>query len=291
MSGTSTGDVFIPQVAEDAVIKGMAGMRVLYGSPAVIVRPALESTGKLQVKKKVDVPYFNDIPEFLDDVPEGVGLTPDKFTMDQEQAITRRAGLRIDMSWWAQACTQTGVDPYMIISGMVVEKALRVFERRLITTARASTPNAMINDVSGAGKTLDWDVMIDTRLKFGDEETDIALLSVHSKVKGDLLKIKDSVNRPLLVESLGGGASDIPRFQGVPVKVSDLNAVDGSSNYHSLLMRRNAMVLWHSNPKIEALRDPISDTDTITCWVYYVAHQYSVLPGKTKGGVAIAKTK
>lgn len=291
MSGTNTGDVFIPQVAEDAIIKGMAGMRILYGSPAVIVRNALESTGKLQVKKKVDVPFFNDIPEFLDDVPEGGGLSPDKFTMDQEQAITRRAGLRIDMSWWAQACTQQNVDPYTIISGMVVEKAIRVFERRLITTAKTATPSGMVNDVTGVSKTLDWDVMVDTRLKFGDEEADIALLSVHSKVKGDLLKIKDSVNRPLLVESLNGGASEIPRFQGVPVKVSDLNVADGSSNYQSLLMRRNAMVLWHSTPKVEAARDTLTDSDTITCWIYYVAHQYSVLPGKTKGGVAIAKTK
>ena len=73
MSGGTSSDVFIPQVATDSIVAGISdeGVKVLYGSEAVNVSPTLGAQGMLKVGRKLTIPYFGMIPTWQDDVPEG----------------------------------------------------------------------------------------------------------------------------------------------------------------------------------------------------------------------------
>jgi hypothetical protein len=53
---------------------------------------------------------------------------------------------------------------------------------------------------------------------FGDEDADIALAIVHSKVRADLLKTKDTQGRPLFLDATQG---QITTVSGIPIITSD----------------------------------------------------------------------
>lgn len=296
MSMTSS-DIFVPEVAQDAIIEGLSGMKVLYGSPAVVVQSDLESAGALKVGKEVTIPYFGMIPPYQLDVPETAGLAPEKTTETTETATIKQAGVRIEYSKWAEAVLKgrrDRIDPYVVFSGMILERAREAFEKMLITTARTGLASDYIHDISGTSPgTIDWDAIVDARFLKGDEASDIELMSMHSKVKKDALKLKDGEDRPLFVDSLNQGVGDIPRMQGVMVYTSDLNykSSDSPPKYDTLFFQRNALVLWHSNPTIEEHRDPLSNMRSIVSWFYYIPYRYKKLPGKTKGGVFVLRSK
>lgn len=296
MSMTST-DIFVPQVAQDAIIEGLAGMKVLYGSPAVIVQSDLESAGALKVGAQVTIPYFGMIPPFQLAVPETVGLAAEKTSETTETAPIKQAGLRVEYSKWAEAVLKgrrDRIDPYVVFSGMIIERFREAAEQMLITTARTGLGSDYIHDISGNSPgTIDWDSIVDARFKVGDEANDIQLMSMHSKVKKDALKLKDGEDRPLFVDAMNQGVGDIPRLQGVTVYTSDLNYKSSASPpiYDTLMFQRNSLVLWHSNPTIEEHRDPNSNMRSIMSWFYYIPYRYNKLPGKTKGGVIILRSK
>ena len=120
----------------------------------------------------------------------------------------------------------------------------------------------------------------------------IVMMSVHSKVKTDLTKLKDAVGRPLLVDATAGTA-EIPRIQGLPVFESDFNkkSADVPPKYDTLLLQRGALALWHSLPTVKIWQDPRSETNQIILWVYYIAYRYKSLPGGSKPGVLILRTR
>ena len=297
MANMLSKDIFIPEVATDAIIEGLAGMKVLYGSSAVVVQSDLESAGQLKVGRKVTIPYFGMIPPYQEDVPEGVGLVPDKSSETTEEAVMKRCGVRIEWSGWSQAILKArreNLDPYIVFASMLLERFRETVEKKLIVAARDGLGSDYINDVSGSSPgTISWDSVVDTRFKIGDEANDIQLISMHSKVKKDALKLKDGEDRPLFVDAMNGDGGDIPRIQGVTVFTSDLNYKSSADPpiYDTLLMQRNSLVLWHSNPTIEPYRDPNADMNSLISWFYYIPYRYAKLPGKTKGGVLIHRSK
>ncbi len=135
---------------------------------------------------------------------------------------------------------------------------------------------------------MGWDQIADTKQKFGDDGDSISLMSIHSVVKNNLTKEKDSMNRPLYLDPMSG-TSEIPRIQGVATKVSDKNIVS-SGVYDSLFLQPNAIALRHSTPTAEPFRHPTSNVEGIVSWVWMACHRYSKLPGKTRPGVGICRS-
>jgi len=275
-------NLIIPEILQEAVRGEFAGVVALLNSGAAAVSPTLpESARGGDVLK---VPYFGTIGEY-EDVAEATALTPADLVMSTDTATVQHSGKAIEITQWAQLAAAYA-DPYAELA-----RQLRVgFERRMDRALidAANTTN-LVHDVYSATtpRTLNWDVMVDARLRFGDEQEDIALLVVHSKVLGDLLKLKDNDGRPLLVNDLQ--AQDrIARFAGVPVKVSDRLAPESTNppKYTSLLIKRNALALWYNgSPEVQADRDILRDTQVAAVHVYWIAHRYSRMPGSTRTGV------
>ena len=284
-------DSFVPDIAQEAIVEGIAGAIILYNSPAVIVRNDIITNGAMMEGEKIKIEYYGMIPPYQRNVPQATGLSAEKNVMTTEESPVYQHGLRVDWSKWYQCVErgkQLGKDPYVLFAQMFVQRFVHLAEDILIETARTDLPSAYINDVSGAALKMGWDQIADTKLKFGDEGDSIALMSVHSVVKNNLTKEKDSMNRPLYIDPMSG-TSDIPRIQGVAVKVSDKNYVS-SGVYDSLFLQPNAVAMRYSTPTLEPFRDPISNVEGLVSWVWTAALRYSKLPGKTRPGVGICRS-
>lgn len=296
MSSSSSDDIFVPEVAVDSIIAGISdeGIPVLHGSKAVNVSPDLAAQGQLKVGRLLTVPYFGMIPPMQEDVPEKVGLMPDKATETTETAAMAQAGVHIEWSTWQQmiqTARSRKLDPYVLFAEQAQLRLKQMFERKLVKTAWTGLDSAYVNDVS-ATDTIDWDNIADTRQLLGDAASKITLMSMHSKVMTDAIKLKDGDDRPLFLDPYAGDGK-IPRFQGIPTFVSDFNHVTtGSPNkYDTLLMQDGALALWHSMPTVEITRDPKANMSGIAIWIFYIAYRYLKMPGGSKPGVLILRSK
>ena len=285
-------DSFVPDIAQEAIAEGIAGAIVLYGSPAVILRNDLVTNGAMRDGDKVKVEYYGMIPPYMRNVPQSTGLAPEKGVNTTEEAPAYQHGLRVDWSKWFECVERgkrTGKDPYQLFASMFVQQFVHLAEDILIETARTGLDAAYIHDVSGAAKKMGWDEIADTKLKFGDDGDSISLMSVHSVVKNNLTKEKNAVGQPLYVEPMSG-SSEIPRIQGVTLKVSDKNYVS-SGTYDSLFLQPNAVAMRYSTPTVEPFRDPLSNVEGLVSWVWTASLRYAKLPGKTRPGVGICRSK
>lgn len=289
---TQVPDSFVPDIAQEAIIQGIKGAVVLYGSPAVIVRNDLVVDSKMVVGDKIKFEYYGMIPPYEEEVPQGVALTPVKAANSTEQSPVFQHGLRVEWSMWYQCVERgklTGQDPYVLYAAMFTKQFVQLAEKRLIVAARTGLDSAYINDISGNSLKMGWDAIADTKHKFGDEGEQVALMSCHSDVKNNLTKEKNSINQPLYVDPMSGSA-EIPRIQGVALKVSDLNIVE-SGTYDTLFLRPNAVVMRHSNPTLEPWVDARSNSKGLISWVWMAEKRYQYLPGSIYPGVAICRSK
>jgi len=279
---TVRSNLIVPEILQEAVRGEFVGVTALLNSGAAAVSATLPEPARGGDVLKV--PYFGTIGEY-EDVAEAVALTPANIVMTSETATVQHSGKAIEITQWAQIAAAYA-DPYAELARQLRVGFERRMDRALIDAANTTD---LVHDVYSATtpRTLNWDVVVDARLRFGDEQEDLALLVVHSKVLGDLLKLKDGDGRPLLVNDLQ--AEDrVARFAGVPVKVSDRLAPESTNppRYTSLLLKRNALALWYNgSPEVQADRDILRDTQVAAVHVYWIAHRYSRMPGSTRTGV------
>lgn len=238
MATTIVSDVFNPEILTDAV-QGEFGQRTAFmGSRLsslgiVVVEGSMPEGGPDAVGTKVKVPYFGTLGEFENN-PDGSAITPKKIQQITEEATITRDSLGFEVSVWAQANAKlfsdpTAADPYVESARQIMLAAERAMDKRLITAASAS--GVYVKDVysSSAPKYLDWDLCVDAKFDgWGDEQDEIAAILVHSQAHKDLMKLKDSTGRPLLLTSQTDGGP-VDRFCGVPVVVSDRVPVTGSA--------------------------------------------------------------
>ena len=284
MAVTKRSDLIIPEILQEAVKGAFEGVTALWGTGAAKVASTLP--GSVKGGDTVTVPYFGLLGELDDVATEGDALVPAKLTMTSETATVQHSGKAFEITSWAQMAAFG--DPYAEAARQMKEAVIRRADKALIDKA-AGTP--LVKDVYNAStpKTLDWDTMVDAKLLWGDEQDGIALLVVHSKVFGDLLKLKDGQGRPLLTDP---GEGKLPRFVGVPVAVSDrmpvLSEYGGAGTpdaYTSLIVKRGALAFWfNGTPTVETDKDILADSLVAAIHVYWVAHLYSRMPGSTKPG-------
>jgi HK97 family phage major capsid protein len=282
---TTRSDLFVPEILEEAVQGESAGRRVLNGTGAAVINRTMPSTDRGDT---IRVPYFGALGE-MDDVGEDVALVPETMTMSTETTTVLHAGKAVEISHWAQLAAEYA-DPYGEMARQFREIAERRADKELLTKATATLPAGNIHD--GTAGTINYNAVVDAKMKWGDEQNDIALMTVHSKVYGDMLKLADTTGRPLLVAKANDG--EVDRFAGIPVMVSDRNTVTSGSPdiYHSLLVKRNALSFWY-NGGIRVLTDVdiLKDNDVAAIHMYFTAHRYLRRPGWTKTGVVRLDTQ
>lgn len=282
MAFAKKGDVFVPEMLVEAIQAGFAGIEVMGKTGAVIVNTSMQH-GKASVGESVKIPYFSNIGELEDLAADGDALTPVGISTSLETATVLHSGKSVEATWWAQMSALS--DPYAEMARQMNEAVMRRAFKAAINLCNTDA-NMLELDVSGSSLKLDYDVMIDAKLKFGDEDDGIAALVVHSKTKADLRKLKSSTGVPLFIDGING---DVDRFTGVPVFTSDRLDVS-SGTYTSLVLKRGSVVIWlNGQPVVLADKDILANSDITAVHIYWAAHAYKKMPGRTKAGVCRIK--
>lgn len=284
---TTSADLPIPEILAEAVQGEFAGLAALDGSEAAVVNLSLPSTTG---GDRVKVPYFGTIGEMEDVATEGDSLGTTSLASTTEEAVVLHSGKGVSITEWARLASAF-TDPYAELARQIRVSAGRRIDRGLIDAAVApglpATQDLDVFAAAGAQRTLDWDLIVDGRMSFGDEGDDVALLLIHSKVQGDLLKLKDSSGKPLLVEM--NAEKQVMRVNGLRVKVSDRLPVDTSvarPKYTSLLCRAGALVAWvNGRPVVLETTNAAANTRNAYTHLYHVSHRYSRMRGSTRGGI------
>lgn len=286
MGFTKRSDLIIPQLLVEAIQGEFAGKRLLYGTGAVVTSDTLP--GDKRGGDTVTVPYFGTLGEADDIATEGDALTPEGINETSETATVVHSGKAFETTEWARMAANS--DPYVEAARQLRIIMERRFDKALIDVATASLPGSYVNDVTGTpGQQLTYDVVADSTGLWGDQQENIVLIGVHSKVYRDLLKLKDSTGRNLLtMPSYGPEGFKPASIYGVPVIVSDkCKVVAGSPNkYETLLIKSDALALWMAEaPKVKVGDDILADTNLIATHFYFAPYRYKRVRGSTHPGV------
>lgn len=225
MPKTTKSDVIIPEIFDQALEGAFSGKEALMGSALLKTGAAIAQGdfggGANDVGDIIKVPYFGVIGDFEDIVTDGDPLSPKKIAQDKEQATVAHAGIAFEVSRWAR--NSAGKDIYEEAARQVVLSAQRKMDAALVAAATAA--GGLLKDVYSASSPvlMNYDLMVDGKMMWGDEQDDIVAMCVHSKVFGDMLKLKDGTGRPLLTLPDDGS---LPRFMGVPVATADRNTIE-----------------------------------------------------------------
>lgn len=235
MTITTVSDLYNPEILTETVQGAFAQKNAFMGSALValgacVVSDSMPESGPRAIGKQITVPYFGTIGAFVNN-PDGSAVTPNKLSQTSEVAAVTRDSLAFEISQWAigNAAVNPNVgDPYEEAAGQIVTAASRAMDSRIMTAASAA--GGLLKDVysSTVPVTINWDLIVDSKTAFGDEQEGIVAMAVHSQVQKDMMKLKDSTGRPLLIQSETQGGP-VERFCGVPVVVSDRLPLTGST--------------------------------------------------------------
>lgn len=284
MATTKRSDLVIPEVLADAIQSEFAGMTALAGSPVAVINGSLPNDVK--GGDKVKVPYFNNLGELDDIATEGDALTPRALTMSSEESVVQHSGVAFEITDWAKMAAAFA-DPYAEAARQVKIAVQRRADKGLIDAATSGLSSSMIKDVYNATvpRTLDYDLVVDGKMLWKDEQDDIVLMAHHSKVLGDLLKLKSADGKPLLGTAADGSPGN---FVGIPRRVSDRLAPSSDSppKYTTIIGKRGAMAFWYTGiPIVETDRDVLAASTVAAVHVYWVAYRYLRSPGGTLPGI------
>lgn len=231
MVATKTSDRdFDVQVLEDTVRGRFAGLNALMGSILVSQGAIMVSSdmpdGPDRIGDEITVPYFGVIGDFEEN-PEDTAITPKVLKSTNEKATVGRSSLAFEVTRWARKSGPTDADPYDEATDQIAQAAIREMDRLCIAAAVTSPLKVDGFNAAGSPSYINWDMLIDGRAKFGDEDSDIVAMVSHSRTLADLRKLRDAEGRPLLLESMQEGG--ITKFGGVPLIVSDRASTAGSS--------------------------------------------------------------
>lgn len=220
MATTQKSDLISPEVLADAIQGELAGTSYMYDTGAIQVVRGLKLTPEQKEGgDKVKIPYFGHIGEFEDIGTENAALTPAKLGMTTEESPVIHTGKAFSSTDIARI-TAAWADPEAEAARQMAQGFRRRVEREAIVKAGlAAIAGGMAVETDGA--TIAYDAIVDLIGTFGDEEDGVAAIAMHSKVRKDVRKIKDTTGQPIFIDPKDGS---VPRLMGIPVKVSDMCA-------------------------------------------------------------------
>lgn len=235
MAITTKSDMIDVQILMDFVRGEFKGKNAFMGSPlvsggAVRVSGTMPNRGQSAIGKKIDIPYFGMLGEFVQN-SDGSSVTPSKLAQVLEQATVDRYSLAGEVSRWAQgvgAIDPAAGDPYQEATRQIMVAAERAMDG-IMVTEMATTP--LVVDVYNATTPvyLDWDLIQDATTLWGDDQDGIVGMACHSQSRADLAKLKDSAGRPLWAVDQQAGQQQLKTFGGVPLVLSDRVPLTGST--------------------------------------------------------------
>lgn len=220
MAKTTKDNVIIPDLFNETVSGVFAQQNALMGSVLTAAGAAVVASdmpaGSGEVGNLINVPYFGVIGDFQDIGADGNPVVPQRIAQSQEQAQVQHSALAFEVSRWARS--SAGRDIYEEGAAQIETSATRKMDSMLI--AAATAPGGLVRDVFSAAnpRTIDYDLVVEGRMQWGDEQGDIAAMLVHSKAHMDMQKMKDATGRPM-IQHLDG--APFPTFYGLPVGISD----------------------------------------------------------------------
>lgn len=228
MARTTKLDVIIPEIFTDAVQGALAQKDVLLG------KSSLASLGIVAVRDnfggdendigdEVTVPYFGTIGEFQENITDGDAANIVKIAQTQEKAYVVRDSLAFEATRWSRG--SVGKDAYDEGVDQITTAVARQMDKRVLTAAAAPGGLRLSKYNASAPNFLNYDLMVEGKMLWGDEQEDVVGMAVHSYTLADLYKLRDGNGRPLLTTPEAGG---LPRFLGVPIVVSDKCPIVGS---------------------------------------------------------------
>jgi hypothetical protein len=196
---------------------------ILKTSGALLIDGSMPNVGPDVIGNTVTIPYFGTVGDFVDRA-EGIDGVPNAIAKTNEQATVVCSYLGVSMTKWARYADLD--DAYAEVAKQTVVAAQREIDRRVL--AKAVTTE-LVTDLYSASspRLLDYDAIVDARAMFGDENENVVAMAVHSRTWADLLKLKDTMGRPLVVAE-GAAGDKISTFAGLPVIVSDRMPLTGS---------------------------------------------------------------
>jgi len=230
MARTTKTDVIIPEIFTEAV-KGRFAQKGLFQAESPLARTGAvvvsdSFTGdQNDIGNEITVPYFGTIGEFTENMTDGDAADVTKVAQTSEKAIVTRDSLAFEATRWSKS--SMGGDAYTEGVEQLVQAAARAMDKRLITAAvTASGGLKLAKYSSSAPRYFDYDLMVESKMLWGDEQDDVVALGVHSATLADLYKLRDGNGRPMLTEATEG---QLPKFLGVPLVVSDRCPLTGSA--------------------------------------------------------------
>lgn len=291
MATTARSDLILPTIIAEEVMKGFSGKLALAQSGAIVLNPTL-AAGRSQVNNTITVPYIEDGGE-AQVVPETGAGSLDKLNMSSETATVVRLFKGFAMTYLAEVAKSYGRDINEIASEQLQLAFARALDTLAVQRALARATTASM-EYDGTGATISTTAIVETLKLFGEEldDSQLAVWALNPKPYWDAAQISDSTGRTLYTDVQGGR---LRQLGGAPVRMtakSDLVVAGSPTTYKSLLAKRGAILAW-VNPavKIDIERDPTADVDMVIGNLYCVVHAYSVMPGGTKAGVAVLKSR
>ncbi len=235
MSITVNTDMVDVQILADAVRGKFRGKNALMGSilvsrGAVRVSGTMPTGGPGAIGKKIDIPYFGTIGKFVANA-DGSSVTPQKVAQVLEQATVTRLSLAAEVSVWAQGLAQVNPnvgDPYEESAAQLEAAAVVAMDETMVAEFKGTE---LVLDVYNATTPVynGWDLTVDAKTLWGDEQDSIVAMVVHSQSLADMAKEKDSSGKSLLLVNNQQGAESIVTYNGIPVLVSDKVPLDSST--------------------------------------------------------------
>jgi HK97 family phage major capsid protein len=272
MGITTSLDFIERQTLVDAISAEFVRNPILLGTPAVVTRSDLATT---IVGRKVTVPYWDDIGEFVE-TQEDQAVVPRKITQNDEESTVKRASLAIQVSHLAEIIdNNAGGDMYEEIAKQVRERAKIYLDNAVVTLGL--TTDLIYTAGVGAGaatptSNLTWIEAIKASALWTDDgDTDPVMLGVHRKPWIDLLTQVDSQGRPLMANAVTDGKAN--QLAGIPLRRSSrlpVNTTPNPDEYTSILARARAMALWYAPPMPESDKDILVHSQVLAFHMYYV---------------------
>lgn len=290
MATTQRSDLILPSILAEDVLKGFAGKLVLASSGALVMNPGLQA-GPENVGNTVTVPYFEDGGE-AQQIAENGAISLEKVTQSSETSTVVRFGKGFSMTALSRMAKAQGLDIYDVAREMIQLAFARAIDTLCYTRALARASGSMEYD--GSAATVSTTAIVETLKLFGEEldDSQLAVWAMNPKPYWDAAQLADSTGRTLYTDVQGGRLSQIG---GAPVRMtakSDMVVAGSPNTYKNLLCKRGSMIAWiNESPTIDVVRDATADVDMLVANLYAVIHAYGTMPGGTKPGVAVMKTR
>lgn len=280
MSFITASDVISPELLLEAIKGAFADATVMANTGVAMFKTGMPA-GRAELGQQVKIPYFDTVGE-MEDLVDGQNATIRGLSMSQELATVKHSAIALEATWFAQKSASD--DPYQEGGRQVVIAAQRRADKALLDEAINDT-NALEFDAWTSNQSIfDWDVAVDARELWGDEDQDIAALVMHSKTRSRLLKIKDSTGRPLYTMGTEG---QLDRYCGLPVFVTNRlkPTADAIPKYTTLMLKRSSMIFWAGDMNLRTGQQVLSDSDLMALHMYWASKAYKRHPMGTKSGI------